>query len=53
MATKVGTKRTVKNEQGVNQVKLVGFIASAITSRDGKLARRIEIPTAEIGRAHV
>ena len=46
MATKVGTKRTMKNEQGVNQVKLVGFIASAISSRDGKLARRIEIPTA-------
>ena len=38
-------KRSEKSIDAENRVHLVGVIASAITSREGVLARRIEIPT--------
>lgn len=37
-------KRSEKSIDAENRVHLVGVIASAITSREGVLARRIEIP---------
>lgn len=45
----IGSKNHRKNQegnsqQGINKVKLVGVIASATTSREGVLARRLEIP---------
>ena len=37
-------KNTNLSLKGYNQVRLVGVIASATTSREGVLGRRIEIP---------
>lgn len=37
-------ERNGKRESGVNRVRLVGVVASATTSREGTLARRLEIP---------
>ena len=37
-------ERNGTRESGVNRVRLVGVVASATTSREGTLARRLEIP---------
>lgn len=39
------SKRKDKSFEPLNRVHLVGVIASAISSREGVLARRLEIPT--------